>query len=727
MSNNKIIKTINSFDANKKNKTIFDIGADAQNIQVYRDKNGNIIGEISEYSESLDKSLDALQKDIKNKTEEVKNALEAHEEKTINSPEGVHGLSYDQNMLRYFNGTHWVEIQTGGGSADKISYDNSKSGLQADNVQDAIDALLGEVDPSVKKKSDIKITTREQSLYGRTVFIQRKVNENWENYKSGNFTSTGALFITIEDFGEFLFSVSDREGNTAKRSLTIENYGTYRVLLNFCELYGFRIDMNDPNMETRVSYLEDCDNFGYRPAFMDYTNDTFNYGDWENAFFIKNIKIITYATYQADSMIGDYYILDKDDFTKTINGEDYEPEKHSGNEYYIGFPQTWYKCWEDKEKGYQYCKISNKRVDDSFKADIFYNKDGQLLNYFFWGMFKNTYSISNRRANRPWSGYNQIARPIAYDYSYTSSGVATNTVVGISYYNGLYGNNANASIYRGYGYEDYLFGDYIFIINLLILIGKTCNLKKTFGKGRVEKMSGNWEIKTGSLFKKGLFYGSSGNNSSVKIFGIEDFWGWIPTSIAGIRLSTNMEIEIQTDSSKVGSGGYRNFNPQYIIGKVNIDEKTLEDGELAHYYIDKGSMEEIGLIPFFPMDAEEQHSSKFLEGAFIYGQINLDKERCGKERILPYYFLIGNSALGDTGTTDYDIIGELEVQGINPFIFYPYSIPEPGVGYPYYYFYYPKRGEHLESCCGTSFGSSLKPAGDLKRKFISIGWDWIGD
>lgn len=723
MSNNKIIKTINSFDANKKNKTIFDIGADAQNIQVYRDKNGNIIGELSEYSESLDKSLDALQKDIKNKTEEVKNALNNHEQKTINSPEGVHGLSYDQNMLRYFNGKNWVEIQTGGGSADKISYDNSKSGLQADNVQDAIDALLGEVDPSVKKKSDIKITTREQSLYGRTVFIQRKVNENWENYKSGNFTSTGALFITIEDFGEFLFSVSDREGNTAKRSLTIENYGTYRVLLNFCELYGFRIDMNDPNMETRVSYLEDCDNFGYRPAFMDYTNDTFNYGDWENAFFIKNIKIISYS----DSSLGNY-LLDKDDFTKTIEGEDYEPEEHSYNQYYVGFPQTWYKCWEDKEKGYQYCKISNKRIDDSFKADIFYNRDGELLNYFFWGMFKNTYSREGTNVLMPTPKYNQIARQIAHDgLSYTATPVDTYTVRGISYADSYYSNRVSPSDLRSKGYEDYLFGDYIFIINLLILIGKTCNLKKTFGKGRVEKMSGNWEIKTGSLFKKGLFYGSDGNNSSVKIFGIEDFWGWIPTSIAGIRLSTNMEIEIQTNSSKAGSDGYRDFSPQYIIGKVNIDEKTVEDGQLAHYYINKGSMEEIGLIPFFPMEAEEQHSSKFLEGAFIYGQINLDKERCGIERSKPYYFLMGNSALGDAGFADYDIIGELEVQGINPFIFYPYSIGDLTVSNPEYHFYYPKRGVHLQSCCGTSFGNSLRPAGSLKKFFIqSIGWDWIG-
>ena len=43
------------------------------------------------------------------------------------------------------------------------------------------------------------------------------------------------------------------------------------------ELYGFRIDQNESDPSSMISYIED--NRYYEPAFMDFTSGKFNYGD----------------------------------------------------------------------------------------------------------------------------------------------------------------------------------------------------------------------------------------------------------------------------------------------------------------------------------------------------------------------------------------------------------------------------------------------------------------
>ena len=49
------------------------------------------------------------------------------------------------------------------------------------------------------------------------------------------------------------------------------------------ELYGFRIDQRQE--EVKIQYIED--NRNYRPAGIDGTTGTFDYGDWGKAFFMK--------------------------------------------------------------------------------------------------------------------------------------------------------------------------------------------------------------------------------------------------------------------------------------------------------------------------------------------------------------------------------------------------------------------------------------------------------
>jgi len=65
----------------------------------------------------------------------------------------------DGQVLKYDNGT-WVNADDeGGGTASDITYDNTESGLTADNVQDAIDEVVGDAVTDISDLSDVSISS----------------------------------------------------------------------------------------------------------------------------------------------------------------------------------------------------------------------------------------------------------------------------------------------------------------------------------------------------------------------------------------------------------------------------------------------------------------------------------------------------------------------------------------------------------------------------------------
>ena len=52
------------------------------------------------------------------------------------------------------------------------------------------------------------------------------------------------------------------------------------------ELYGYAVCLGNANPQTRIHYFEMAK--GKRPAFWNYVNGYFDYGDWSHAFFIRN-------------------------------------------------------------------------------------------------------------------------------------------------------------------------------------------------------------------------------------------------------------------------------------------------------------------------------------------------------------------------------------------------------------------------------------------------------
>ena len=76
-------------------------------------------------------------------------------------------------------------------------------------------------------------------------------------------------------------------------------------------VYGFHVNGNESNPAAMVTYLKDA--VGMTPAKMNYTADCFDYGSWQDAFFMPRPCMLKY-----DGTV-DYY-LDPDDYSKKEDG-----------------------------------------------------------------------------------------------------------------------------------------------------------------------------------------------------------------------------------------------------------------------------------------------------------------------------------------------------------------------------------------------------------------------
>ena len=100
------------------------------------------------------------------------------------------------------------------------------------------------------------------------------------------------------------------------------------LLLNYgvpigYELYSFKVNLNDSNPQTRITYFDMAE--GRRPAFWDYTNGYFNFGDWSHAFFMQAFPcMVIYDGTVGYKLNSQNYSLKEDGATSDYNKPDYK-------------------------------------------------------------------------------------------------------------------------------------------------------------------------------------------------------------------------------------------------------------------------------------------------------------------------------------------------------------------------------------------------------------------
>lgn len=145
----------------------------------------------------------------------------------------------------------------------------------------------------------------------------------------GEFNYTGVpLILNLPAGFEFTVCCSSVAGASAPLAQAFTaQAGEKTITMTYLTagvVYGFKIDSENADPKASVTYLENA--IDATPAVMDTTNDYFNYGSWDEAFFIPRPCMV-----KSDGK-RDYY-LDPNDYSKKLDGtpSDYNNVNYDGN------------------------------------------------------------------------------------------------------------------------------------------------------------------------------------------------------------------------------------------------------------------------------------------------------------------------------------------------------------------------------------------------------------
>ena len=372
--------------------------------------------------------------------------------------------------------------------------------------------------------------------------------------------------ITVTN-GAVTLSPASVDGNVY--SYTLTDYGnwtasgTYKsvtVYVDSCKIYtadilpkryGYRISKNESDPYESVEYLYDA--VGMTPAKMNFSTGVFEYGDWADVWFVKDNKP---CMLKSDGSV-DYY-LNPNDYSLRENGgtSDVANSSYDGNAM-AQIPLCWVYRYEDAD--YYYEIISDKKIDENYKAYAHTRADGSIADYFYFSLFAASGSASKLRS------------------------LKGQTVAGsITTYQMVQGATANGS-----GWNIQYWSGHELIRTLLVLISKSLDFYTAFGKGPSRSSSStSGFVSTGTISDKGQFFGYN-SSAQAKVFHIEELWGNQSKICTGLN---NVSGKVYAKMTPEGAG--------YQVDTVNgysdtgISTSTAFDG-----FTTKMSCSDYGMIP----------------------------------------------------------------------------------------------------------------------------------
>lgn len=325
-------------------------------------------------------------------------------------------------------------------------------------------------------------------------------------------------------------------------------------------IFGIEIDENNSDPYTRVTYTDNA--VGYTPMSVNGTTGAVNYGSWKNfidEFINPEPCMLKNGTLQ--------YLLNPNDNAKKIDNTNADITSGNDGDVMVKFKKRYYKWEEIGTK--RYFKVSNKKIDDTYVRNAFLSEDGNATeeDYMYFSAYEG-YSLSGK------------LRSLSGKTPTTNQDITT------------FRTQATAN---GLGYQQETLKKRMYIGGLLCLLGKSTNCQAVFGNGVCSGAIKN----TGTLNDKGLFYGLTSNTTtSVKVLGIENFWGNFWTFCDGIHLNNGVYYYKKSSPYNDTSNNYTNTQiviPSglgvYIIGMSVFESNILlpnsiSGGSGSTYYCD---------------------------------------------------------------------------------------------------------------------------------------------
>lgn len=314
------------------------------------------------------------------------------------------------------------------------------------------------------------------------------------------------------------------------------------------KVYGFHVNPNESDSSAAVTYLADA--VGMTPAKMGAS--TFNYGSWADAFFMPKPCMV-----KPDGSV-DYY-LNPDNYAQKSDGTASELATAPANNLLSNIAYTnnammewgkiWFKYVPGTADGEWSFFVSNENADDTYKCWCNINSKNEEIDHFYTPIFNGVGAKSKLRSVSGVVLSTANEADTTYGSEEVAAALANNTGADVEWYTEVW-------------------ADRLLINALLCLMGKSLDLQGTYGQGI---SSGGQAAKqsyiTGSLNDKGLFHGdTSGTETAVKVFGMENLWACVWRRVAGCildngALKVKLTYDVADDST---AHGYNNTGAGYL-------------------------------------------------------------------------------------------------------------------------------------------------------------------
>ena len=344
--------------------------------------------------------------------------------------------------------------------------------------------------------------TCDSGFIGKTVTMEFQgtphAGETVDNV-SGTVTSDGTLTLYPMHDGLWKYYATSDKGTYREGTIELDKWGNYNIKIIEKITYAVHINMNEADPNSAVTFPSGYDNSDYTDnAYMDFTEGSFHYGNWADAFFMPRSCMLKF-----DGTV-DYY-LNEDDETKKEDGtaSDVANINYGGNamvewgKIYFGF--------KGDADGNGYTFIVSNYSDEGIDCYCNIDENKNEIDHFYTPKYFGSNDSSNR------------LRSISGQSNYVSQTGTTEL------------SHAKAN---GNGWSTECYGDWTLIKHLLVLMSKSLNIQAKYGYGRCFT-SNSTAIGQGTMNGKGRFWGDSSQTNGVKIFGMENWYGNIGRRIEG--------------------------------------------------------------------------------------------------------------------------------------------------------------------------------------------------
>ena len=328
-----------------------------------------------------------------------------------------------------------------------------------------------------------------------------------ELLNAGDVNQVELFRLTVIDNGFTVTQIADNIHDVKGENLSWYIYKKRKkVQYNqaHAAVYGIMIDKNNSDPSARITYTDDAE--GMNPAHMDYQTGKFDYGDWKNAFFVRENRPVML---NPDRTVA--YELNHNDYSKKLDGTASDIYNIATNLNAMSeFPIIWLCQYEVGQ--YEFITISNVQINDNYNAYAYTRADGTIAKYMYLPIYGGSFDGTKLRS--------LSGKPLMKNETAQTE--------------------MNYAAANGDGWTIIPWCRRNLINSLLLIIGKSEDTKSVFGRGNVQGLGKI--LNSGTLDNKGQFYGYNDTTHQVKVFHIEKWWGDRYDRTAGL-ISDNRRVK----------------------------------------------------------------------------------------------------------------------------------------------------------------------------------------